>query len=117
MKIGNNSMTKVEIAIRKDSGSYSAKYEGTKTNHAEEVLFNDTKHESKNPLNLEMNAWPCTGERHHNCHELLKKQSGQRVIILKITGDQGGYAQNHLPMSQHNNTIVYTNGNVRYDYQ
>lgn len=88
-------------------------YEGTNSNHAEEVLFHSGRHDSGD-LIIEMNAWPCTGERKHNCHELFKKKSAGRTIKLKVTDDHGGYAKNHDKHFGEKGTITYADGVVTY---
>lgn len=93
----------VEISVGKRS------YTGTKSKHAEEVMFDSGRYDDGN-FNAEMNAWPCTGERHHNCHNLFLTQSAGRRIVLTITDDKGGYAKNHDLDFGATGQIVYDNG-------
>lgn len=88
-------------------------YEGNDRNHAEEVMFNSGKYDS-GTLNVEMDAWPCTGERGHNCHALFIRKSAGRKITLTITSDHGGYAANHGKTMGSTGTITYDNGSVTY---
>ena len=97
----------VSAAIGKHS------YEGDKRYHAEEVMFNSGRHDSGN-INIELNAWPCTGERHHNCHALFIKKSIGRTITVVVTEDHGGYAPDHNKHFGETGTIVYNNGVVTY---
>lgn len=87
-------------------------YESTKKNHAEEVLFGSGKH--KGDFEAEMDGWPCTGERGHDCHALFIKESAGRTITLTISGDHGGYAANHGFDFGHTGTITYDNGVATY---
>lgn len=88
-------------------------YEGTKSNHAEEVMFNSGRHDTGN-LTIEMNAWPCTGERHHNCHNLFLQKSNGRTITVVVNEDHGGYAKNHGQHFGAKGTITYANGVATY---
>ncbi len=86
-------------------------YESTKSRHAEELMFSNPKY-SSGDLEIEMNAWPCTGERGHDCHELFRRKSEGRRITVEITDDHGGYARNHGKAFGSTGTIIYDNGNV-----
>lgn len=88
-------------------------YEGTNSNHAEEVLFESGKYNSGN-LTVDLDAWPCTGERGHNCHRLFQTRSMGRIITVNIGGDHAGYAVNHGQQFGATGTITYDNGEVTY---
>jgi hypothetical protein len=88
-------------------------YPSTNNIHGEEEMFNKTKFQSGN-FTVTMNAWPCTGERHHNCHQLFKTKSVGRIITVVITGDHGGYARNHGKAFGAKGTITYNNGVATY---
>ena len=90
----------------------SRTYESTNRKHAEEVLFDSRRH--RGDFEAEMDGWPCTGERGHDCHELFRRQSVGRTITLTITGDHGGYARNHDRAFGATGTIVYSDGEVEY---
>lgn len=87
-------------------------YESTNREHAEERMVNSGRH--RGDIEAEMNAWPCTGERGHNCHELLRRQSVGRRIVLTITDDHGGYARNHGREFGATGTITYNDGEATY---
>lgn len=84
-------------------------YQSTNSKHAEEVMFDSGRYDSGD-FEVEMDAWPCTGERHHNCHKLFKEKSSGRKITLIINGDHGGYAANHGKPFGSSGKIVYNNG-------
>lgn len=86
---------------------------GNNRNHAEEVMFLSGRHGSGN-LAVTINAWPCTGERHHDCHRLFAQQSLNRTIVVTITGDHAGYSANHPNRvgGLATGTITYTNGQL-----
>lgn len=88
-------------------------YESTNTKHSEEVMFESGKYKEGN-FTAEMTGWPCTGERHHNCHELFLKQSVGRVITVVVEDDHGGYAKNHGKNFGDTGTITYANGVAVY---
>ena len=88
-------------------------YQSTDRNHAEECLFLSRKHDTGD-LSAEMDGWPCTGERGHDCHQLFIKQSLGRTITLSITADHGGYARNHDKDFGATGTIIYHDGTVQY---
>jgi len=88
-------------------------YPSTKKNHSEELLFASNRYNAGD-LEVEMNAWPCTGERGHNCHELFRRNSAGRTITVTVTEDHGGYAANHGKPMGTIGTITYTNGVVAY---
>lgn len=96
----------VEISVGRRS------YESTNRNHAEELMIASGRHQGS--FSAEMNAWPCTGERGHNCHELLRRSSIGRTITVEITDDHGGYAANHDQAFGSTGTITYSNGEVSY---
>jgi hypothetical protein len=81
-------MMPVELSVGKKD------YEGDHRYHAEEVMFASGKYESGD-FTVSINAWPCVGERGHNCHQLFKNRSKGRTITVVITGDHAGYAVNH----------------------
>lgn len=85
-------------------------YAGDNKLHAEEVMFNSGKFPAQGNVNVSMNAWPCTGERHHNCHQRFIERSAGRTITISITGDHAGYAANHGKPFGATGTITYTNG-------
>ncbi len=93
----------VEISVGRRS------YEGNNQQHAEEVMFGSGRYEAGD-FAAEMNAWPCTGERHHDCHALFTRKSAGRTITLTVTGDKGGYAKNHDLDFGATGTIVYADG-------
>jgi hypothetical protein len=84
-------------------------YESTNKNHAEEVMFASRKYDGGN-FTVDMDGWPCTGERGHDCHTLFKTRSINRTITVNVTGDHGGYAKNHGKEFGDTGTITYTNG-------
>lgn len=88
-------------------------YVGTNRLHAEEVMFNSGRHSAGN-LAVTINAWPCTGERHHNCHLLFTQRSVGRTIVVTVTADHAGYSANHANRAGGltTGTITYTNGNL-----
>ncbi len=88
-------------------------YPGNDRNHAEEVLFNSKKYDIGN-LTVELDAWPCMGERGHNCHNLFKTKSIGRTITVNITGDHAGYAVMHGKKFGATGTITYANGVITY---
>lgn len=88
-------------------------YESTNSNHAEEVMFASKRYDSGD-FTAEMTGWPCTGERHHNCHQLFKTKSTGREITINVTGDHAGYAKNHGKEFGDIGTIIYANGVVEY---
>lgn len=88
-------------------------YTSTDRDHAEELLFNSGRHDDGD-LAVELNAWPCTGERHHNCHALFIRKSANRRITVTVTQDHGGYAANHHRQMGTVGTITYNNGMVTY---
>ncbi len=90
----------------------SREYDSTNRKHAEEVMFESGRH--RGSIEVEMNGWPCTGERGHNCHDLFIRQSAGRKITVTVTDDHGGYAANHGFAFGHTGTIVYDDGNVSY---
>jgi hypothetical protein len=90
----------IEISIGKKT------YVSDKKRHAEEVMFADPKHKTGD-LEVEMNGWPCTGERGHDCHALFKEQSRGRTITLTITDDHAGYAANHGKRFGAGGKIIY----------
>jgi Cu2+-containing amine oxidase len=89
------------------------KYEGTDRNHAEEVLFASGKYNAGN-LTVDLDAWPCTGERGHNCHRLFQTRSAGRTITVNVSGDHAGYAVNHGLQFGATGTITYADGAVTY---
>jgi len=88
-------------------------YESTKQNHAEELLFASGKHRLGN-ITVELDAWPCTGERGHNCHALFQRESANRIITVVVGGDHGGYAKNHGKEFNATGTITYNNLTITY---
>lgn len=84
-------------------------YYSTKSKHAEEIMFESGRYDSGD-FEVEMDAWPCTGERHHDCHSLFIKKSSGRKITLIIKGDHGGYAACHGRSFGASGKIVYNNG-------
>tara|TARA_B100000780_G_C21025557_1_gene411076 strand:- start:267 stop:569 length:303 start_codon:yes stop_codon:yes gene_type:complete len=88
-------------------------YESTKSKHSEEVMFDSGKYDGDS-FTAEMNGWPCTGERYHNCHELFIKKSAGRVITVVVEADHGGYAANHDKNFSDIGTITYAKGVVTY---
>lgn len=97
----------IEISVGKKT------YESTKSKHSEEVMFDSGKYDEGN-FTAEMTGWPCTGERHHDCHALFVKQSIGRVITVVIEDDHGGYAANHGKKFGDTGTITYANGVANY---
>ncbi|WP_437985447.1 hypothetical protein [Sorangium sp. So ce117] len=87
-------------------------YESDGHYHAEEVMFASVKRQGN--LDVEMNGWPCTGERHHDCHQLFLDQSANRTITVTITGDHAGYAANHGRKFGDKGTITYAAGVATY---
>jgi hypothetical protein len=87
-------------------------YQSTNRNHAEEVMFSSGNH--RGDFDADMDGWPCTGERGHNCHELFIRQSAGRTITLTVSGDHAGYAANHERAFGATGTITYNNGAVTY---
>lgn len=81
--------------------------------HAEENLFAVRKY-AQGDLDVEMNGWPCTGERGHDCHALFISESQGRTITVTVTDDHGGYARNHDKVFGATGTIVYKHGKVTY---
>lgn len=81
--------------------------------HAEENMFAVAKYQNGD-LEVEMNGWPCTGERNHDCHALFIEQSRGRTITVTITDDHGGYARNHDKIFGATGTIIYQRGTVAY---
>ncbi len=69
--------------------------ESTKRNHAEELVAGDIA--SGSEYRITLNAWPCTGERGHNCHALLQQTANSNNVTITAicTSDHGGYAANH----------------------
>lgn len=88
-------------------------YESTDSTHAEEALFRSGRHDSGD-IAVEMDAWPCTGERHHNCHQLFLDKSTSRRITVTVTNDHGGYAKNHGRDFGATGTITYQFGAATY---
>lgn len=88
-------------------------YESTKNDHAEEVMFASGKYNDGN-FTVNMNGWPCTGERHHDCHQLFINRSIGRTITVNVTGDHAGYARNHSKNFGATGTITYNNGVATY---
>ena len=88
-------------------------YPSTDRNHAEEVMFSSGRHNTGN-LAVDLNAWPCTGERGHDCHALFIARSVGRVITVTVTDDHGGYAANHGQTIGSTGTITYNNQVVTY---
>ena len=60
-------------------------YESTNKKHAEEVMFESGKHNGGD-LAVEMDGWPCTGERGHDCHRLFTNRSAGRTITVTVGG-------------------------------
>ena len=90
-------------------------YEGTKTKHAEQVMFDSGKYESGN-FTVELTGWPCM-ERAiggFHCHNLFIRKSTGRVITVNITADTGGYALSHGKTLGATGTITYNNGLATY---
>ena len=100
------------MPIKVSVGKYE--YESTNKNHAEEVMFSVPRHQSGD-LTVSMNGWPCTGERHHNCHDLFIKQSAGRTITVVVDNDHAGYSANHGRKVNPTGTIVYNRGTVQYN--
>src|SRR5437868_14307273 len=88
-------------------------YESTNKKHAEEVMFESGKHNGGD-LAVEMDGWPCTGERGHDCHRLFTNRSAGRTITVTVAGDHGGYAKNHGKNFGDTGTITYARGVVTY---
>lgn len=88
-------------------------YESTNSKHSEELLFESGRFDEGDFV-AEMNGWPCTGERHHDCHALFIKQSTGRIITVIVEGDHGGYAKNHGKEFGDTGVITYRNGVVEY---
>ena len=86
-------------------------YVSTSKNHAEELLFASGKYNAgTGNFTVELTGWPCVGERGHNCHQLFKHQSANRVITVVMIEDHAGYAANHGGVTGNTGTITYTNG-------
>jgi hypothetical protein len=88
-------------------------YESTNKKHAEEVMFADIRYATGN-FTVDMDGWPCTGERGHNCHQLFKTKSVGRIITVNVSGDHAGYSRNHDRNFGATGTITYNNGVVTY---
>ena len=88
-------------------------YESTKKNHAEEVMFYSGKYDAGN-FTVDLDGWPCTGERGHNCHAMFIIRSANRTITVNINGDHGGYAMNHARQFGSTGVITYTDGVATY---
>ncbi len=84
-------------------------YQSTDRYHAEEVMFSSGRYDAGD-FEVEMNGWPCTGERHHNCHELFIRKSAGRTITVIVEADHGGYAANHGLRFGSTGQIVYADG-------
>ncbi|MEW6982678.1 hypothetical protein AAD001_08505 [Colwelliaceae bacterium 6471] len=97
----------IEISVGKRT------YQSTDRKHSEEVMFESGKY-NNGDFTAEMTGWPCTGERHHNCHDLFKRQSKDRTITVIVEDDHGGYAKNHGKEFGATGTITYVNGIVEY---
>jgi hypothetical protein len=61
-----------------------------------------------------MDAWPCTGEAGHNCHNLFKLRSTGRIITVNCNGDHADFAATHGKAFGSTGTITYNNGAVTY---
>ncbi|WP_437769252.1 hypothetical protein WMF27_09430 [Sorangium sp. So ce281] len=88
-------------------------YESDGHYHAEEIMFASVKR--KGDLEVEMNGWPCTGERYHDCHKLFLDQSASRTITVTITDDHAGYAANHGLKLGAKGKIIYAKGEAKYE--
>lgn len=95
----------VEVSVGKKD------YESTNKYHGEELAL--AAHPVGN-ITVNMNAWPCTGERGHDCHALFKKKSAGRTITVVINADHAGYAANHGRAFGATGTITYTKGVAVY---
>jgi hypothetical protein len=87
-------------------------YDSDKKYHAEELMVGSGRH--RGDIEAEMNAWPCTGERGHNCHDLLLRQSAGRTIVVTVTDDHGGYAANHGLKMGTTGKVTYKDGKATY---
>jgi|GEM_PF-2110691 len=85
-------------------------YKGTGKEHAEPQILRQFP---EGDLYIQMNAWPCT-DIGYDCHQKLKTASLNRTITVVVTGDQGGYSQNHRLAYGSTGTITYTNGAATY---
>jgi hypothetical protein len=110
-RVQGNSIEEKDMPIKIAVGK--REYESTNKNHAEEVMFASGKHNAGN-FTVEMDGWPCTGERGHNCHRIFILRSAGRTITVEVTGDHGGYAKNHGRDFGSTGTITYANGAVTY---
>jgi hypothetical protein len=97
----------VQMAVEARVGRYG--FESTSSNHAEELLFASGRFDTGN-FTVDLNAWPCTGERGHDCHNLFITKSSGRTITVNVTDDHGGYAANHGLAFGSTGTITYANG-------
>ncbi|WP_437745320.1 hypothetical protein WME73_10400 [Sorangium sp. So ce302] len=87
-------------------------YESDGHYHAEEIMLASVS--STANLVVEMNGWPCTGERYHDCHKRFLTASASRTITVTITDDHAGYAANHGRKFGEKGTITYANGVATY---
>jgi hypothetical protein len=109
--IGPFAKGELEMPVHATVGNRT--YPSDDRDHAEEKMFASNRYNAGN-FTVELDAWPCTGEKHHNCHQLLKQRSMGRVITAIVTGDHGGYARNHGLAFGATGTITYTNGEAAY---
>ncbi len=84
-------------------------YESTNRNHAEEVMFGSGRYVAGD-FTVNMDGWPCTGERNHDCNALFLRESANRTITVIVSGDHAGYARNHGKNFGSTGTITYRNG-------
>lgn len=74
---------------------------------------------SAGDLSFSIDGWPCNGGGDPGCHSMLIGSSGNRTIIVTVTGDSGGYAADHpgrvgAAAGQTTGTITYAAGAATY---